>query len=123
MKKNVIIVGAAVTLAAVSCIVGYAVGQRSAVRDQDRFDLSVNLGLYRLLEKGDTNAVASKLRFLVYMDSDYYDSHFNSETVTAGFAKTLADARAIAAEERGQVVPVSSILTNIPHTPDAKITY
>ena len=122
MKKNVIIVGAAVTLAAVSCIVGYAVGQRSAVRDQDRFDLSVNLGLYRLLEKGDTNAVASKLRFLVYMDSDY-DSHFSSETVTAGFAKTLADARAIAAEERGQVVPVSSILTNIPHTPDAKITY
>jgi hypothetical protein len=123
MKKNVIIIVVAVTLAAVSCIFGYAVGHRSAVRDQDRFDMSVNLGLYRLLEKGDTNAVVSKLRFLVYMDSDYYDSHFGSETVTASFAKTLVDARAIAAEERRHVVPISSILTNIPHTPDAKITF
>jgi hypothetical protein len=105
MKKTIIIVGV-VGLAAACCILGYSLGHRSAVKDQARFDMSVNLGLYRLLEAGNTNAVASKLRFLVYMDSDDYDRYCSGETVTPNFAKTLADAREIAAQERSRAVPV-----------------
>ena len=39
-----------------------------------------------------------------------------------GAAKHYMDAKAIADMEESQLVPISSILTNFPHTPDAKVT-
>ena len=76
--------------------VGYARCRRAESHAHDVLSLKENLGLYRLLERGDTNGLSEKLRFFVSMDIDYYDKHCSGEWATVLKAQDLRDARAIA---------------------------
>ena len=76
--------------------VGYARCRRVESHAHDVLSLKENLGLYRLLEHGDTNGLSEKLRFFVSLDIDYYDKHCSGEWATVLKAQDLRDARAIA---------------------------
>jgi hypothetical protein len=117
MRKIILRVLLVFVLAAVCLtiyLIGYGRGHSAAVHDQLVFDLRSNLLLCRLGEEGDTNRLQSMIRFLVFCDSDYYDRYFSGETVTnKHFIKDLLDARAIASEERTQVVSLDSVLRQV----------
>ena len=86
-------------------LVGYTRGHRAALHDQTVFDLRHNLMLYRLAIQGDTNRLDDRLRFSIYANSDYYDQNFGGLTVTNKYlARDLTEARAIASQERTNVV-------------------
>lgn len=76
--------------------IGYKRCQRVETHAHDILNLKINLGLYRLLERGDTNGLSAKLRFLLFWETDYYDKHCSGEWVTVLSKKDLMDARAIA---------------------------
>src|SRR6185437_14480510 len=86
-------------------IVGYGFGHKAAVRDETRFGILLYPSLYKLAEAGNTNDLQSKLRFLTFSASDYYDRYFSNEVDTnQSFLTHLAEARALASIERTQIV-------------------
>ena len=52
-----------------------------------------------------------------------YEQQYGVPSGTNSFAQKFARAQIIASQVESNLVPVSSILTNIPQTPDAKITF
>ena len=109
MRTRVIRVLLILTLAVVCLggvyLIGYARGYKASVREETKFAVSLYLGLYKQDKAGNTNGLEDNLRMLVYCASDYYDTHFGSEKVTdKHFLKNLAEARAIAAQERTNIV-------------------
>ena len=92
-------------------LIGYDRGRRAAVYDRLVYDVAADLHFYRLSQAGDTNRLQSIFRFCVFRDSDYYDRYFSGVTATNHyFIQELADARAIAIQERTNVVSVDSEL-------------
>jgi hypothetical protein len=92
-------------------LIGYGRGHRAAVYDRLLYDVGADLHFYSLSVAGDTNQLQSLFRFCVFRDSDYYDRYFSGVTVTnQHFIQELSDARAIASQERTQVVSVDSAL-------------
>ena len=91
--------------------IGYGRGHRAAVYDRLVYDVAADLHFYRLSVAGDTNQLQSLFRFCVFRDSDYYDRYFSGVTVTnQHFIQELTDARAIASQERTNVVSVDLAL-------------
>jgi hypothetical protein len=96
----------------VAYLAGYRNGHSSAVRDETKFGIVSYLNLYKFEQQGDTNRLNNWLRFLVFSHSDYYDKYFSNEIVTdVDFIQRLNEARAIAYQERTQVVDLAT-LTN-----------
>ena len=92
-------------LVGASYYVGYRRGHRIGVNQHVRFDLVTNLKLYRQLESGDTNTLANHLRFLIYLDTEYYDSYDRSKSPNPDFGHSLEEAHAIVAEVRSELSP------------------
>ena len=98
----------------VAYLAGYARGHRAADRDATKFGLVSSLGLYGLQERGETNRLAARIRFMIFAYSDYYDRNFSGEPgADEYFLKNLAAARAIAGQERTNLVSVDSALLQI----------
>jgi hypothetical protein len=113
MRTSTIRIAAAAVLGLIllsaACFAAYWRGHRDAMHDEVITNLRHNLTLYRLLKAGDTNLLASKLRFSVYAYADYYDRHFGGELISYQmFARDLSDAHTIANEERSNVVQFTS---------------
>jgi|ERR1022692_450923 hypothetical protein len=96
-------------------VIGYGRGHSAAVYDRLVYDVAADLHFYRLSQAGDTNQLQSIFRFCVFRDSDYYDRYFSRVMVTnQHFIQELSDARAIASQERTNIVSVASITNHLP---------
>jgi|ERR1035437_6778633 hypothetical protein len=123
MKKNIAIIILSLALAVVCYFLGYRTGaQRETLRGDARFLISVHDALYHSAESGDLQKIQSTLGMVLLGEVRTYRHQFGDDSGTNGFAKRFADAKVIADRVESQLVPISSILTNLPHTPDAKVT-
>ena len=121
--KDIVIIALLLALAVVSYFLGCWTGaQRETSKGDARFLISVHQALYHSAESGDLQKIQSTLGMVLLGEVRTYQQHFGNETGTNGFAKRFTDAKSIADRVQSQLVPVSSILTNLPHTPDVKIT-
>jgi len=81
----------------------------------------MNLMLYELAERGDTNQLQSKLRFLTFSSVDTYDRVLATQPVTnAAFARRLNKARAIATQVQTQLVSLDMIMKRANERTNAK---
>ena len=99
---------------------------RDPERDHEARDaqgrLALSLGIYQLMERGDFQRAKEEMGMIVLGQTRYYEYEFGVPTGTNFWVRKFATAQAIASQVESNLVPVSSILTNVPHTPDAKIT-
>jgi hypothetical protein len=123
MIKNITIIVLSLLLAASTYYLGYMAGaRREVLRSDARFRIAVHDGLYHSAEQGDLRKIQSTLGMVLLGEVRAYQYEFGDETGTNSFAKRYTDAKAIADRVESTLVPISSILTNFPHTPDAKVT-
>ena len=112
---SILLVSVLIAIALTAYIIGYGRGHRAAVYDRLVYDVGADLHFYSLSVAGDTNQLQSLFRFCVFRDSDYYDRYFSSVMVTnQHFIQELSDARAIASQERTNIVSVASITNHLP---------
>ena len=123
MKRNIVIIVLALTLAVASYMLGWS---NVSLRDHEARDaqgrLALSLGIYQLMERGDFQRAKEDMGMVVLGQTRYYEYEFGVPTGTNFWVQKFATAQAIASQVESNLVPVSSILTNFPHTPDAKIT-
>ena len=124
MKKNIAIIIVSLTLAVVSYLLGWS---NNTLRDvyarEARARLSINLRIYREAQRGDLQAVRRHLGMVVLGQTRVYEEQYGVPTGTDWFAQRFATAQTIASQIESNLVPVGALLTNVPHTPDAKITF
>jgi hypothetical protein len=118
-SKNIVIVALLLTII---CLGFWIKAERQTLKDELRFQIALNDALCHLAEKGDLQKIQPNLRMELLGAVRLYERQFGDETGTNSFARHFADAKTIADQEESQLVPISSILTNFPFTPDAKIT-
>ncbi len=121
--KDFVIIGLLLVLAVVSYFLGYRTGaHREALRGDARFRVALLAATYHSAESGNFQKVKSNLGMALLIEVRSYQHQFGEETGTNNFAKRFAEAKSIADRVESQLVPISSILTNVPHSPDVKIT-
>ncbi len=121
--KDIIIVVLLLALTVVSYFLGFQRGERLKSQKSDaRFRIAIHRALYHSAERGDLQKIQSTLGMVLLGEVRSYEYLFGDETGTNSFARSYADAKLIADRVQSQLVPISSVLTNIPHMPGAKIT-
>jgi len=124
MKKNIAIIVLSLALAVVSYLLGYSnVALRDFEMREARGRLGINLRIYEEAQHGDFRAVQDHLGMLILGQTRIYEQQYGVPTGTDSFAQKFTAAQAIATQVESNLVLVSSILTNFPHTPDAKVTF
>jgi hypothetical protein len=122
--KNIAIIVLSLALAVASYLLGWSnVSLRDVEARDARGRLGFNLAIYQELERGDFQRAKEHLGMLLLGQTRVYEHQFGVPTGTNFFVQKFAAAQAIASQVESNLVPVSSILTNFPHTPDAKITF
>jgi len=123
MIKNITIIILALLLASSTYYLGYMTGaRREVLRSNARFLISVHDAMYHSAEQGDVRKIQDNLGMVLLGEVRAYQYEFGDETGTNSFAKRYQDAKTIADRVQSTLVPLSSIITNLPHTPDAKVT-
>ncbi len=105
----------------------YSLGYRSrALRDfemgEARGRLGINLQIYEEAQRGDLQAVRGHLGLVILGQTRVYEQTYGAPIGADPFAQKFARAQDIASQIESNLVPVSSILTNPPPSPDAKVT-
>ena len=123
MKANVILT-IVILLAVVA--VSYEIGRRKGVqtaivKGDAQFRIAVFHGLYLTAQRGDLASVQSNLASFLLGEVRAYQYRFGQETGT-NFGERFAEAKQIADRVERQLIPLSSVLTNVPHSPNVKIT-
>jgi len=122
MAKNITILVLALLLAASTFYLGYMAGaRREVLRDDARFRISLYDSLYHSAEKGDVRKIQNNLGIVLLGEVRTYHDNFGDETGTNSFAERYGDAKAIADRVESTLVPVGSVISNLPHTPDADV--
>jgi len=123
MIKDITIIVLALLWAASTYYLGYMTGaRREVLRSDARFLLSVHDAMYHSAEQGDVRKLQDNLGMVLLGEVRAYQFEFGDETGTNSFARRYQDAKAIADRVQSTLVPLSSIITNLPHTPDAEVT-
>ena len=123
MKRNIIIIVLSLVLAVVSYLLGWSnVSVRDLMARNARGDIGINLFIYQELERGEFQRAKEHLGMLILGQTRIYEQQYGVPTGTNSFAKKFIAAQVIASQVESNLVPLSSILTNFPHTSDAKIT-
>ena len=121
--KDIIIIVLLLSVAGLCYLVGYRTGaQRETQKGDLRFLISVHNGLYQAAERGDLQKIQSDLGIVILGEVRTYENRFGADTAANGFARRFAEAQTIAQQVESRLVPVSSILTNLPHTSNATVT-
>ena len=103
-----------------SYLLGRKSGYHEAMRGEAIGNLAINDLLVSLVDRGDTNQLKSKLRFLTWMRVTTYDRFVGNQPVTnVHFAQVLTRARTIASEARPQALSIDSILKTVNGTTNA----
>ena len=117
MRRVILVFILALACLVAGFAVGYFRGFSSAKRDDTVVGLQIYSSLFKFEQQGDTNRMADRIRFMIFGYSDYYDSHFSSETITSdSFRQVLIDARTIASQVRPHVVSVDAAMQQINNT-------
>ncbi len=121
--KDIVIIVLLLALSVVTYLLGYRNGllRDAQIRDA-RGRLNWNLSLYERAERGDMRALTNSLGMIILGQTRDFEKQFGVPTGTNYFVERFAKAQAIAARVESTLVPIGSILTNFPHTPDAKVT-
>ncbi|MEI6195219.1 MAG: hypothetical protein WCS42_12910 [Verrucomicrobiota bacterium] len=124
MKKNIVTIVLSLALA----VVGYLLGSSNAtLRDHEmreaRGRLGINLRIYEEAQHGDLQAVQSHLGMVILGQIRIYEQQYGVPTGTNSFVEKFGRAQVIAAQIESNLVPVSSLLTNFSHMPEAKVTF
>ena len=119
MKNKIVIIVLLLALAVVSY---NNFARRNFEMREARGRLGLNLQIYEEAQRGDLQAVQSHLGMLILGQTRTYQQQYGVPTGTDSFAQKFAVAQAIGTQVESNLVPMSSILTNLPHTSDAKIT-
>lgn len=123
MKRNIVIIVLSLVLAVVSYLLGWSnVSVRDLMASEAKGRLGINLVIYQELERGQFQRAKEHLGMLILGQTRIYEQQYGVPTGTDSFTQKFATAQVIASQIESNLVPVSSILTNLPHTPDAKIT-
>jgi hypothetical protein len=121
--KDITIAALLLILAVVSYFLGFQRGARQEQLKSDaRFLISAHQTLYRSAENGDLQKIQNILAMVILGEVRSYQLQFGDESGTNGFAQRFNDAKLIADAVESRLVPVGTALTNIPLTPNAKIT-
>ena len=124
MKKNIAMIVLSLILAVVSYLLGWSnVSLRDSEAREARGRLGLNLAIYQEMERGDFQRAKDHFGMVILGQTRIYEQQYGVPAETDSFAQKFAAAQAIASQVESNLVPVSSILTNFPHTPDAKITF
>ena len=111
MKVKDIIIIALLLAVAVLC---FHAGTQRAVRKKDSaFRLITDKAMYEAAERGDLQKIKSSFGILVLSDVRDYERRFGAPTGTNRLARDFAQAQIIAQKVESQLVPISSIATNI----------
>jgi len=121
--SHLILVVSAVIACALSYAVGYHAGaMRLALKGQLEGDLMIALRTYQAAQATNWTKVQSTLATQVLALTRHYEQTYGVPTGTNRFAQHFPEAKAVADQIERQMVPLSSVLTNVPHTADAKVT-
>ena len=125
MKTKLAAVVGALVLAALACVVIYQLGYRKAVQDDivrgdAQFKIAVLHGLYRSAQSGDLQQVQSNAGIFLLGEVRAYEYRFGPVTGTNNFATRFHEAKQIADRVERQLIPLSSVFTNVPHSPNLK---
>ena len=124
MKKHIAIIVLSLALAVVSYLLGWSnVSLRDFEASEARGRLGINLAIYKEMERGDFQRAKENFGMVILGQTRIYEQQYGVPTGTNSFAQKFAAAQAIASQVESNLVPLNSILTNFPHTPDAKITF
>jgi hypothetical protein len=127
-SKKITIIVLFAALLVLCCYLGYRLrAQREYWRREERFNIAWHVGLYHAAERGayqkEGRDIRSDYRQMILEDVLVYEQQFGEDVGTNSHAKHFDDAKVIARQELANMVPISSILTNLPFTPDAKIIF
>ncbi len=108
----------------ISYELGHRTGMQTAiVRSDAQFRISIFHGLYLSTQKGDVTNLQSNLGILLLGEVRAYEYRFGEVTGTNRFADRFREAKQIADRVERGLVPLSSVITNVPHSPDVKIEF
>ena len=124
--REIYIIVLMLTFAVSACLVGYWFGysnglQNGIKRTDDKFLISVHDALYHSAENHDIQKLTNTLGMVLLGEVREYQQRYGDEAGTNSFARRFSDAKLIADRVQGSLVPVESILSNIPHAPDAAV--
>ncbi len=123
MKRNVVIIVLSLVIAVVSYLLGWNnFSLRNLEANNARGRLGINLVIYQEMERGEFQRAKEHLGMVILGQTRIYEQQYGAPTGTNSFAQKFVTAQAIASQIESNLVLVSSILTNFPHTPDAKVT-
>jgi hypothetical protein len=124
MKKNLIVIVLSLAFAVACYLLGWSnVSLRDFQAREARGRLGLDLVIYQELDRGEFQRAKEHLGMVILAQTRVYEQQYGVPSGTNSFAQKFATAQVIASQVESNLVPVSSILTNIPHTPDAKITF
>jgi hypothetical protein len=123
MRKNIVVIVLSLALAVACYLLGWSnVSIRDLQKHEDRGRLGLDLVIYQQLERGEFQRAKANLGLVILGQTRVYEHQYGVPTGTNWFAEKFAKAQTIALLVESNLVPVSSILTNLPHTPDAEVT-
>jgi hypothetical protein len=123
MKRNIDIIILSLALAVVSYLLGWSNISLQNLEARDaRGRLGINLVIYQEMERGEFQRAKEHLGMMILGQTRIYEQQYGVPKGTNSFTQKFGTAQAIASQVESNLVPMSSILTNFPHTPDAKVT-
>jgi hypothetical protein len=119
--SHIVLIVCALAGFAVCYTVGFRAGAKlSPLQQHCEGDLLLAVAMYQSAQATNWTKVKSTLGMEVLQWTRDYQKRFGVPTGTNVFARHFPEAQAIADTVERTLVPMSSILTNFPHTPDAK---
>ena len=123
MKKNIVTIVLSLALAVVSYLLGWSnVSIRDLEAREARGRLGISLAIYQEMERGEIERAKETVGLVVLAETRMYEHQYGAPTGTNSFAQKFAAAQVIASQVEGKLVPISSIVTNLPHMKDVKVT-
>ena len=111
MKAQGIIIG---VLLVVVVFLGYRVSvYRAEKRKEIEFRLVMDKAMYEAAHAGDLTKVQSSASILLLSDVRDYQRRFGAPVGTSRFARDFATAKGMAQSIESQLVPLSSVATNL----------
>lgn len=123
MRISHLIVAAVALLACVICyFVGFRAGtKQSPLSEARQGDLVIALRTYQAAERTNWTRVQSTLGIQVLALTRDYERRFGVPTGTNRFVQYFAEAKAVADRVESQLMPLSSVFTNLPRAPNFKV--
>jgi hypothetical protein len=127
MRISHIILAVVALVACIACVICYLVGfhagtKQSPLTETRQGDLLIALRTYQAAKHTNWTKVQGILGMQVLALTRDYEWRFGAPTGTNRFVHQFAEAKAVANRVESELVPLSSAFTNLPVSPDFKVT-